>query len=425
MMSRTPKEAFEEYVPDIPKKSTALLVRTILKLRNLKCGASFQYDFDKREMKGRQVLILAQHTSRDDPYFAAAGYPFVEPNAIMSKHNALIPVVWRLLLASGVILKSIYEPDIGAMRDLMRLHKKGASFLLFPEGIESADGTTQPLHPATARLIKKLAMDTVLCTNRGAFLCDPRFDTNKRKGRLEYHYELLFHKEEVEKMTKEELYSRLLEKFRYNDFAWNSEKQYRYKGKVPLAHGLDNMLFICPRCKKQFEMHVEEDRLKCSCGSEVCIDDRYNIVPCDKSDFPFRRIDEWNRWQRGIIEEETKREDFTLADDVTYRTLNMDDLSKGRFIAVGEGRLTLDREKLRYTGTKNGEAVELEFDISRLPGTAVTSITRLGFYYDREYYQFVVKSDGAHAVKMETALEILHDAGDPERSKARKDAMAE
>ena len=126
----------------------------------------------------------------------------------------------------------------------MRLHKKGASFLLFPEGIESTDGTTQPLHPATARLIKKLAMDTVLCKSHGSFLYGPKFDTSKRKGRLEFNFEILFRKEEFENMTEEEIYSRLLEKFRYNDFEWNKEKQYKYKGKFPLAHKIDNLLYI-------------------------------------------------------------------------------------------------------------------------------------------------------------------------------------
>lgn len=106
-------------------------------------------------MKNRPVLILSQHAATDDPYYLPTGYPFVQPNVIMSLHNVLIPVMYRLLLAGGVILKAIYEPDIKAMRHMMRLHKKGASFLIFPEGIQSMDGTTQPLHKSTARLIKK------------------------------------------------------------------------------------------------------------------------------------------------------------------------------------------------------------------------------------------------------------------------------
>lgn len=418
---RTPGEELEAYVPDIPRRSAAMLTRTIMRLSVLNRPARFRYDFDRREMKDRQVLILAQHASRDDPYYVSAGYTFVQPNAVMSLTNVLIPVMYRLLLADGVILKSLFEPDIKAMRHMMRLHKKGASFLLFPEGVQSADGTTQPLHPATARLVKKLAMDTVLCTSHGAYLCNPRFDTSKRKGRLEYRFEMLFRKEELKEMPEEELYSRLLEKFRYNDFAWNRDNQFRYKSKVPLANGIDNLLFVCPRCGKQFSMHVEGDRLLCSCGSAVTIDDRYNLIPNGGSDFPFRGIDEWYRWQRSVIEEEVRDEGFLLQEDAEFRTLNTENLMKGRFTPAGEGRIELDREHFRYIGTKNGEDVELEFDISRMPCASVTKAMANEFYYDGVYHQFAVKGGHGHAVKLMMTVEVLHDMTDADRSRARKD----
>ena len=419
---KTPGELLEAYKPDLPEVSAAKLTRTIMRLSTLTCPAKITYGFDRRSMKGRQVLILAQHASTNDPYYVNAAYPFIQPNAVMSLHNVLIPVMFRLLLRDGVILKALYEPDTKAMRQLMRLHKKGASFLLFPEGIQSLDGTTQSVHPATARLVKKLGMDTVLCTSHGAYLCNPRFDTYKRRGRIEYRFDMLFTKEELKDMPEEELYSRLLEKFRYNDFAWNSERQYSYKGKVPLAHGLDNLLFVCPRCRRQYTMNVDGDRLVCSCGSSVTVDDRYNLIPEDGSDFPFRRIDEWSRWQRDVIAEEVSKEDFEMHEDVIYRVLNLGDLSKGRYLTVGEGQVELNRSCLRYTGTKNGEETEFEFGIPGLPSTALSTTLANQIYYDGEYYQFDVKGDKCHAVKLMMAIEALHELGDPERSKARKDA---
>lgn len=419
---KTPGEMLEEYKPDLPSVRAAKLTRLIMRLSTLTRPAKITYGLDKRSMKGRQVLILAQHASTDDPYYVNAAYPFIQPNAVMSLHNVLIPLMYRLMLKDGVILKALYEPDSKAMRQLMRLHKKGASFLLFPEGIQSLDGTTQPIHPATARLIKKLDMDTVLCTSHGAYLCNPRFDTHKRKGRIEYRIDMLFTKEELKDMSEEDLYSRLLGKFRYNDFAWNEEHQFSYKGKVPLAHGLDNLLFVCPRCKKQFAMKVDGDRLVCSCGSSVRIDEHYNLLPEGISDFPFRRIDEWNRWQRDVIAEEVSNEDFVMHEDVDYLVLNLEDLSKGRYIHAGEGQLTLDRETMRYKGTKFGEEAEFTFDIARMPSaTLTTKLDANHFYYDGEYYQFALKGDTRHVAKIMMAVEVLHEMGDPDRSRARKD----
>ena len=421
LMRGTPREILDAYVPDIPLTFAGKLTRTIMRAITMKCLARFTYGFDKRSVKGRQVLILAQHASRNDPYYVNAGYPFIQPNAVMSLTNVLIPVMFRLLLADGVVLKYLFEPDIKAMRHMMRLYKKGASFLLFPEGVQSADGTTQPLHPATARLVKKLAMDTVLCTSHGAYLCNPRFDTNIRKGRIEYHYEMLFTEDELKEMTEEELYSILLEKFCYNDFAWNREKQFSYKSKVPLAHGLDNMLFICPCCGRKFSMHVEADRLICDCGSAVTIDDRYNLIPDDSRSFPFKGIDEWCRWQRRMIEEEVSIEDFRMNEEADYLLLNMDDL-KNRFIPAGTGRIELDRTHLRYTGTRNGESVELEFDISRMPCASVTKAMANEFYYDGVYHQFALKGGPGRAFRLMMTVEVLHDMVDHDRSKARSDS---
>ena len=433
----SPREELASYTPDLPVVSVAKLSRALMRLLIIGYPAKIHYDFDKREMEGKQVLILAQHASRDDPYYVSKGYPFIQPNAVMSLHNVLIPVMFRLLLKDGVIPKALYEPDLGAMRHLMRLHRKGASILLFPEGIEATDGTTQPVHPATARLIKKLGMDTVLCTSHGAFLSTPRFDTIKRKGHIEYNFEMLFRKEEFKEMSEEELYDRLLEKFRYNDFKWNSEKQYKYKGKVPLAHGLDNILFVCPRCKKQYTMRVEDDRLVCDCGSVVTIDDCYNMISNDmggsganqnggsdandKAAFPFKRIDQWYQWQQDLIAEEVKLEDFAMREDVTYLKLNLDDLRKGRYIYAGEGRIELDRKQFRYIGTKDGEDVDLKFEISRMPSATISKDQTNQFYYDGEYYRFVNKVDRRRSVKIMLAVEALHEMGDPDRRKARED----
>ncbi len=418
----TPGEELAVYVPDLPSPAAARLTRLIMRLSTIGCPAKVHYDFDKREMKGRQVLILAQHASGDDPYYVNVAYPFIDPNAIMSKHNVLIPVMYKLLLKDGVILKSLYEPDLSAMRYIMKLHKRGASFLLFPEGVQSTDGSTQPLHPATARLIKKLGLDTVLCTSHGAYLSQPRFDTYKRKGRIEYNFEILYTKEEVQEMSEEELYGRLLEKFRYNDFDWNSKRQYSYKGKVPCAHGIDNLLFTCPRCGRRFTMHVEGERLLCECGSAVTIDDRYNLIP-DEEDFPFKRLDEWTRWQQDVLAEEVSREGFLHEEEVTYRTLNNGDLSKGRYVTLGEGRVEIDRDRFRYIGTRNGEDVDLRFEIARLPSATINPGMANQIYYDGVYHQFAPKGGNGHAIMIMMTVEALHDMGDPERRKAREDTQ--
>ena len=95
---RTPGEVLETYTPDLPSVRAAKLTRLIMRLSTLTRPAKITYGFDKSRMRGRQVLILAQHASTDDPYYVSAAYPFIQPNAVMSMHNVLIPVMYRIML---------------------------------------------------------------------------------------------------------------------------------------------------------------------------------------------------------------------------------------------------------------------------------------------------------------------------------------
>ncbi len=78
---------------------------------------------------------------------------------------------------------------------------------------------------ATAKLVKKLAMDTVIFTCHGSYLMRPRYDSHMRKGYVEYTFDLLFKKEESEALSEEEINKKLLECLKYNDFEWNSRMQ--------------------------------------------------------------------------------------------------------------------------------------------------------------------------------------------------------
>lgn len=168
-------------------------------------------------------------------------------------------------------------------------------------------------------------------------------------------------------------------------------------------------------------MHVEGDRLLCSCGSAVTIDDCYNLIPDDSDEFPFTRIDKWYSWQREVIAEEVLQDGFLMQEDVVYQKLNTQNLWKGRHITLGEGRIELDQKQLRYTGTREGEPVELEFDIARIPSLTVSTSLANEFYYDGEFFQFVIKGGPGRAFKLMIVSEILHDAVDSVRRRARED----
>ncbi|MCR5611158.1 MAG: hypothetical protein K6F68_04920 [Clostridiales bacterium] len=411
-MKKTPGEILASYVPELPDPFCAKLFRLILRCDAFGKRAKFVYNFDKKAMKGRQVLILADHASTDSYIWAVLGYPFVEPNVVMGYQNILQKGIFRLLLKVGVIPKKLFIPDVSTVRSILRLKKQGASFLLFPEGIQSMDGSTMPTNPATMQLVKKLGLDVVLVTSFGAYLNRPRFDSSYRHGPMEYRFDILFTKEDLEKMTADELYESYLARFRYNDFLENSRRGCVYKGRHKNAYGLDRILFVCPKCGKEFSLSVGDDSVVCACGSRVRVGGDYALHPSEPG-FPFKRIDEWFRYERELIRCEVSKDGFSFSYPAEYLTLDYEVLGNDRCVKLGEGTVTIDRGSFRYDGTKNGETVSISVPISEMPSAPFVSGRANEFFWGEEYYRFVPKEEKKLSVKILLIVEELHKLTDP------------
>ncbi len=423
MHRKTPEMIIKEYRPERPKKWALFPVRLLLRTLSLFRPARFSYGFDKKAMRKKQIVVLADHASYDDFIHVCAGCDFTDPNVIVGYHNLFVPGLFRLLLGVGVIPKSLYESDVASVRNILRLKKEGASFLLFPEGIQSMSGGMQPLNPSTVRLLKKLGLETVLCTSRGAYLSRPRFDRKYRRGRAEYRFETLFSTDDLEKRSEEDLYRELLGRFRYNDFQWNAEAGNTYKSSVPLAHGLENLLYLCPVCGREFTLKVEGTDVVCeACGNRVTVGPDYGLTPAEGSKLPVKRIDEWYGLQVRRAAEEAEKEDFSIFYPAEYQRY---DLSRMRFDmqrSVGAGTVTLDREKWTYRGTMNGEEKELSFELRRIPSAPYMSGTGNEFYYGGDYHAFLMTGDRRLSVKVLLMIEALHNRTDAERAKYYEDA---
>ena len=421
MPKQTPGEILDRYVPDLPKRFYAFVVRALIFLLTFRRKVKFTYNFDKKRMKRRQVVILADHSSTDNYLYAIRGYPFVQPNVIMGYQNMFGRGLFRLLMKAGAVPKRLYVPDISTAISVLRLVRKGASVMIFPEGIQSMAGSTQPINPSTAALIKKLGLPVVLCKSRGAYLNRPRFDRSYRNGRMEFSYELLFDADELSKTSEESIYTKLLGRFSYNDFLWNEKAKNVYRGKHKNAYGLDRILFICPVCGRRYGLRVEGDGIVCGCGNAVRVDERYSLIPYAGSSLPFRRIDEWFLWQRGVIRSDVIREDYSLSYDAEYLTLDTSSTGDDRCRKLGEGTVVIDRERFLYSGSKNGKETVISIPVKNIPSAPFVSGRANEFFRDKEYFRFVPKGDKRITVEVLLAIEEIHNLTDEAWRKVSSD----
>ena len=374
----------------------------------------FTYDFPKDRFRDAQVIVLSDHASFESYVNVARGLPLPRStHPVIANLHFLRPVEGRFLTWGHAIPIRPYVSDLAGLMKMVRAVKAGHSLLLFPEGMYSFCGVTHPIMPATVGFLREMGVDVILAVANGEFLTTPRFHRDRKRGTVEVRFSHLFTGEELLSRPVEELEDKLCAALRYNDFLWNEEKRYSYRGRFPNCTGIENVLYLCPRCGSEGALFTRGNDICCkACGNTVTMDEAYRITPKAAGDcLPYRRVDEWYLAQRRRVRAQVKREaDFSLRFAAALHIL----AERGRrgFRRVGEGTLTIDRSGTTYRGSRNGEETELFIPIRRSFGASNQDNRYLVFYDGGDTLGFTI-TDGTPIVKAEAAIEELHALTDP------------
>ncbi len=424
-MGKTPLELVNNRKIKLPKKSATKLLRFLLKFMGVKKGVTYKYSFDKKQMKNKQVILLADHATKSAYKYVMYGYPFVQPNIVVGYQNIFLKHLFKPLLNAGIIPKKLYQADQKALADMLKVLKLGGSLCIFPEGIQSISGSTHPIFTGTAKLLKKAGVTVVLCKSYGSYLVKPRYKKTENKGHQEFHYQILFTEQELKTLSVEEIYDKLLKEFKYNDFEWNKTAKNAYVGdkNEPLAKGIEGVLYRCPKCGSEFTLKTQGEDIICErCGNAVTLNQYYELTPkTDKDYLPYSSIDEWFKHQRKLVGEEVKSP-FRYEYECEFYDLHTEKLNAQPFYRCGEGVVTITNEFLKYKGTRHGEKVDLTFEIKGMPSYVFVPNQDNDFYYDNIYYSFRPKKDKLKVVKYMLLVEEAHRLKDGGWDKVSRDA---
>ncbi len=385
-------------------------VRVLCKLRNV----TFTYDEDYLQMQNKQMILLCQHKSYCDYMYVYGGLKRSNYHILCGYQNVFQPVLYHLFKKLGVIAKMLYQPDAHATIALMRAAKLGDSLIIFPEGIQSTSGSMHPINPATMKLLQKLKLPVALVTTKGAYFTRTRYSTDVKKGKITVRFSKLFDPEDFTQYSQEDLYSRLMERFRYNEFTDRGQEKVAFRGKKPNIYGLDNIIYKCPHCMAEYLFTVQGDRMRCGgCGFTVSMDEYYDLAAVEGT-LPFANTDAWYKWQRKILSQEVTDDGFMMETKVAIGRINTQKLTKGHSLQYyGEGTLTLTNKGLTYRGTRDGELVELFFHAKQVFSLTMSLQYDLDLYYDGTYYNFKLLENEKQVAKWMLAAEEIHNLHDP------------
>ena len=419
-MKKNLKEQFRQRKINKPNALLAAVAMPVLGHLAKKSNVSYTYDYDKKQYASQSCILLATHSARLEFVHVLHGFGKKDINIVVGYQNIMKKYLYTPLKMAGIISKYLYQPDISCTKSMLSVLKRKGSLLLFPEGIQSTSGSAHPINPATTKLLKRGNVPVFLCKSQGSYLSTNRYSSDVKKGAIKVHYQLLFTAEELKTLSEEQIYQKLLEAFRYNDFEANKQNKVQFVGKRPNIDGLNNIIYKCPHCNKEFCLEVRGENMVCTeCGYEVTMDNYYCLHAVNKQ-LLHDDVDKWYKWQRKVLHQEVTKDGFQMQMQGQLCTLRTDKLCKSpkNRILQGEGTFCLTRNGLMLDKT-NGERIV--FDAKNLYSLTFTQSGLLEFYYNEEYYIIVPLVPRTMLAKWTIASEEIHNLHDERWAKASQD----
>lgn len=367
----------------------------------------FKTPIDKK--KG-PYIVVSNHASRADYIFTGVPMLPARMNFVAGYNEFFRSHLAGVFSILKVIPKKNFTPDHYTIKEVSRILRDGGKIMIFPEGMNSISGANQPVALGTGKFLKHFKVPVYCSVIKGGYLTSPKYNLKDRPGYIEVEFDSLFTPEELEKYTPEEIERILNERLYHDDYEWNKTQGHHYAIGETGAEDLEDLLFWCPKCKKQHVMASKGNTIFCKeCGNGATLTDTYEMVPFDENCIIPATQTAWFNMEREIVKEEVKKEDFQLVEKVSLGMLPKYKMLKNQATSeiVGQGQVCIDRSGLTYTGTKNGEPFTFHIDSKNLPTYGMcTDLSRFYTFYQGEFVEFYPENRVVEKIFM--ATEEIH-----------------
>jgi 1-acyl-sn-glycerol-3-phosphate acyltransferase len=352
-------------------------------------------------------VLLPTHANFWDPFFLNYFVPhpifFVTSDALF--RNRFISYWIRQF---GCIPKSQSIPDIETIRNVMTVIRRGDVLCVYPEGMQTWDGSTLPLNPNIARLLKVLKVPVIRVISHGAFSTCPRWSRNVRQGRVTLDFKLILSAEQIRALTAETVDGIIRKELSYDEWEWLS-RSHRFFNNFFGAHGMEKVLYGCPSCGAMGSIRGALNLVRCNrCGFLARFNNKGRFVNSRSRAVP-ANLREWNERQRAILK---KRLLAAIADPIrhgaplmfntvrAYTGYRVNPMKKH-----GMGAITLHVDRLVFT-PDNAKVARLEFPIGKIDGIAILR-RHIEFYFEKTLYRFRFLSKYGSSLKWHAAIGII------------------
>lgn len=314
------------------------------------------YTLKKTNMENLRepYLMLVTHSSTVDLMLMMVATQPYRVNNVMTLEgfNTYTEPLMRHL---GVLGTRKFVSDLHLIKNIKYcIEKLHNPFVLFPEARYSLDGCTSYMPGSTGKLIRMLSVPVVVLKIHGNFITYPQWNRIEKNNFVEAEMIQIITKEDVKKLSVEEINARIAEHFVYDDFRWQLENQIKVEH-PQRAKGLHCLLYKCPACGTEHETDSEGIRLWCrSCGKEWEMTE-YGQMKAKEGKTEFAHIPDWSNWERECVRKEIEDGTYYFEDEIRLETLP----GWTTFYQQGKGKLIQTPTETRIECTYHGEPYTL------------------------------------------------------------------
>lgn len=167
-------------------------------------------------------IVIGNHIGAWDPFLMSMGIDEPIYFVISDTHFRHFWLRQVLKLVGG-IPKSKQLADSGTIRAIISIIKKNGVVGVYPEGARNWDLKNVPVFYSTAKLIKNLKVPVINTLMEGAGLTRPRWARSSRTGVIYIKYSVLFTPEDISKMSVDEIYQKIVDGIRMNEYEWQEK----------------------------------------------------------------------------------------------------------------------------------------------------------------------------------------------------------
>ncbi len=390
------------------RKPNALLYYAVVPVMKIVYRLVYGHTVDKANIIGLEppYLVVAGHASWLDYIITSTAMFPVRMNYVGAYNFFRDKLLRSVMTFMGVIPKFQFSNDLSAIKQMKYCVEHGRVVALFPHGCLSNDGRPGGFAVfGVAKLVKLLAVPVVALQSDGAYLTRPRWSKKARRGKIETHATLLFSTDEVKTLSNMQIYQRMMDAIYYDDYRWQRKNMIPFHGSK-VAEGVEFVLYKCPKCKSEFTLRSENDRMFCiSCGNAVHMNEFLLFEPESSDSVFFDGLDKWFDYQLAVLQEETDDPMFCMKANTL---LQFNEPERYGYQDQGHGEVTLTRDGITYSGMVKDEMSEIVLPMKSIPMIPFAADEYIEVAAGKDIYRFILE-DKHQMIKWVMAVRSIRD----------------